>query len=69
MKNKKISVAEIVDDETCAKVFDFFKREGVKFSICPVLDVQELWVHRNDIETAKELVEKIGVQAKITWKF
>jgi len=64
-----VAVAKIADDETCGKIFDFFKHEGFKFSIRPVVDVQELFVHRKDIETAKDLIEKIGVQAKITWKF
>lgn len=62
-------IADITDDKVVTKVFDELKKSNVEFIIKPVADIQELWVNKDQIKTAKDVVKKCGLCFKLTWKF
>jgi len=66
------TVACVTDGETCKRIKEFFTNEGVQFQLTPFVsvdDMHELWLNKADVEGAKELMEKVGITANITWRF
>lgn len=65
----KKRVAKIHDDETAAKLYDELRKDNFDFTIRPVADFQELYVNKDQIKSVKDVVKKLGVCIKVTWKF
>ena len=54
-------VAEIKDDKTTSKIYDELKKDSFDFTIKPCADFQELWVQKDQIKNAKDLINKCGL--------